>query len=93
MNLKKWVALLVTVATLASSPAKAECAPHKDILSDLFKNGYGWLSTAITHDNRVIQVFVNGKNGAWVIIGIDDDMTACVIAYGYDWLFTIERGV
>jgi hypothetical protein len=53
---------------------------------------YAYLATAITDDNIVLNFYIN-QDGTWLVIMIDSDLNACILAHGYDWQFALERAL
>lgn len=69
------------------------CGPLKEILKKEFTSGFSYMSSAITNFNIPVLFFINTKNRAWEIIGIQDENNACILARGSDWGFAAEKGI
>ena len=89
--LRVLLVLLLLLIPLRSDAA--ECLPHKEMLPILFKGGYAWVSTAVTDQRYVIQLFINLRTDEWLIIMVDNDMHACIVVNGDNWMNTIERAI
>lgn len=92
MSFLRTLALLILL-TISVRADAIECLPHKDSVKILFQNGYAWHSTSITDQGLVMQVFINMKTREWLLLMIDDNLDACVVAHGQDWYFTTEREI
>lgn len=66
------------------------CTDRKNTQVGLAKSGFAYVGTFITSDNIVTQLYVQ-RSGAWLIIGITDDMQACVLIIGKEYSFAAER--
>jgi hypothetical protein len=79
-----------------AAPARAEeviCLPLDDMLASLVGDlHYAYLATAITDSNIVLNFYTRADSG-WLILGIDNDLNACILAQGYDWQFALERSL
>lgn len=60
-------------------------------MKETLQAGYGWLSQAVSSNGYVIQVYTK-ETGEYKIIGIDNDLNACVLIAGDDWKFVFLRG-
>lgn len=70
----------------------AECLPHKEIVSILSHAGYMWMVTAVTDQGFVMQIY-RGKHGDAIMIMIDDDMSACVVAHFTQYMLPMEGAI
>lgn len=66
------------------------CTDRKTTQVGLAKSGFAYVGTFITSDNIVTQLYIH-RSGAWVIIGITDDMQACVLILGKEYALAVER--
>lgn len=75
-------------------PAEAafKCSKLKDMLPTLFSSGYGWLSTAdVPSRGMAILVFLS-RSGDYKIIGVDENLNACPLIDGSNWIFVLQQG-
>lgn len=89
----KRLLLTAGLVLLLTKDAYAICAKHKDMALSLMQNGYGFAATAITDQNNVIQLYINTHDGSWIILGVDNDMQACVLVHGLQWYGVKERAI
>ena len=68
------------------------CLPSKVMMLEQLKSGYAYFSTAIYNKHAVIQLYIN-REGEWRIMGVDNDLTSCVLMQGTDWTFAIPIGI
>lgn len=68
------------------------CAPSKVIMAEQMRSGYAYFATAIMNDKAVIQLYIN-RQGHWRVMGVDNNLTSCVIMQGTDWVFAVPIGI
>lgn len=66
------------------------CGTIKENLKAALNAGFAPVFTAVTDRAMPIIVVVN-RAGDWVILGIDENENACILARGFDLQFLIER--
>ncbi len=69
------------------------CGTQEQFVEAAFRDGYGWLSTAVAYPGYVIQTFVDDRDGRFLIIGIDNDFNACIVMQGIDWQYVLPSGL
>lgn len=85
---------LIASAAYAYNPLQSprfNCAIQDELVKAAFKDGLGWLSTAVVNKGYVIQVFTNDQDGRFRVIGIDNTFHACVVMEGIDWQYVIPN--
>ena len=70
-----------------------ECGKQKDMVKELLESGYGWLSTSITDQGFVLQIFIKNDTRDWTFLIIDNNLDSCVVARGSNWMFSLERSI
>lgn len=73
---------------LADNPPP--CSDRKITQIALAAKRFAYVGTFITSGNVVTQLYIH-RSGAWAIIGITDDMQACVLVTGKEYALTVER--
>lgn len=68
------------------------CLKLKSQIKKSINNGFAYLANAVS-DRGLVLMFTVKQNGEWQIIGVDDDMNACVVAQGTDWVFAMQQGI
>lgn len=66
------------------------CTDRKITQIALAKQGFAYLGTFITSENMVIQLYIH-QSGALAIIGITEDLQACILVTGDEYALPIER--
>jgi hypothetical protein len=66
------------------------CSDRKVTQIGLARAGFAYAGTFIDSHNRVLQLYVS-RAGAWVIIGITEDLKACILVTGKDHQLPFER--
>lgn len=90
----KRLAIAVFIAAVLTKPAYAlECKPLPDILKKLINNGYAFLAVSIDKRFVVHQFFLNPKTRKWAEIVVSDDLKACILFEGTDWIFAVEEAI
>ncbi len=84
--------LLVIVLTLYpfSSHSADSCDSFKATISAAISAGFMPVFTAKT-DKRLEVMLLTDASGRWVILGIDENNTACAVAQGDEMQILIER--
>ena len=79
---------LLGVAAFPFYPVMAGqgCGASSDIFKAHFERGFAFLATAISNKGLSLVIFINA-DGAWQIVGVDQNLSACVVARGTDWAF------
>lgn len=80
---------------LAFPAASSEpvCGSISDILKIVVSDRHmAYLATAITKQNQVVSFYID-REGNWLILGVADDLTSCIIVQGYAWDFAFERAL
>lgn len=67
------------------------CGSLKSVLKDALGSGYAIVFTAVT-DRALPVMLLTDQTGAWIILGIDDEENACIVARGDELSFLIWRG-
>jgi hypothetical protein len=68
------------------------CSELKSQIQRSINNGFAYLATAVS-DRGLTLMFTVKQTGEWQIIGVDNDLSACVVAQGTDWVFAMERAL
>ena len=84
------ILLFAGYAYPATSP-KFNCAPSSSVMKAALSQGFSFMATAIAHNGAVVQFFINVRTGDFIMIGIDDNDSACALMTGYDWAFAFVR--
>lgn len=82
--------LSVAVSFAAVKEHHFPCGPAGKIMYTLMQSGYAYMATAVMNPDIVVQFYLN-QRGDWQVIGVDNDVNACVLLHGYDWGFAIVR--
>lgn len=72
--------------------ARLSCGPVSVIYLSLMDEGYSFFSTAAQSEGLAVSLFLD-QNNNWRIVGIDNDLNACVIMSGVDWKFLTGRRI
>lgn len=66
------------------------CNDRKVTQIALASKRFAYVGTFITSGNVVTQLYIH-RSGAWVIIGITEDLQACILVTGKEYALAIER--
>lgn len=98
-NFKRAVSVLAVAALFFLSAAAGyaateksfPCADAKALMAASMRAGYGYLATAISDRGFVTQFYLDMNTGRWLMLGVDNDLKACVLLNGTDWRFALVR--
>ena len=85
-----WIA--VTAYPFQVALAGQSCAHAKQLFRVILENHFSFLSTAISSRGMALAFFVR-RGGEFIIVGIDEQEQACIVAFGDSWLFAMERAL
>lgn len=85
-----WVA--VTAYPFQIAMAGHGCGTLKKMLSESLSSGFAFLSTAISSKGLAL-VFLVEQSGNWMILGVDDTESSCIVAQGTNWVFAMESDI
>ena len=90
--MKRMIFAIFAMVFIARQAFALECSPLNDMLKNMLaERQLAYLATSITNQGNVLMYFVN-RQGEWVMIGVDNDLKACILLEGQDWTFAIEGG-
>lgn len=85
------VALFFYAGAAYPEEKKMQCGELKPQLSNLYINGFSFVSTAEAYNGLVTQLFVNVNTCEWVLLGIDSDLHVCQLLIGSGFRFSIGQ--
>jgi len=86
--------LWVCMAAFPFSPVMAGqgCGLLKEALGQSFNDHYAFTATAISDRGLSIILFTR-RDGNWHIIGVDENLQACIVARGTDWVWAMGQDI
>lgn len=76
----------------ALADTRLVCADRSATQIGLARAGFAYAGTFIDRHNRVLQLYVHPE-GAWMIIGITEQLEACMLVTGADHQLPYERSL
>lgn len=67
------------------------CGDARSLMGALMRDGYAYMATAISDRNFITQFYLSTQTGSFVVIGVDNNLQACVILRGGEWLWAIPK--
>jgi hypothetical protein len=68
------------------------CADRSASQIGLARAGFAYAGTFIDSHNRVLQLYIH-RTGAWLILGITEELEACILVTGKDHQLPFERAL
>lgn len=87
-----FIAALLLILFITTQSYAFECSDSKSLIKKMIAEKHlGFLGTAIDDHANVYMFFLNMQTGEWAVLGIKENLTACVLLEGTDWQFILSQ--
>ena len=67
------------------------CGSVDVVLNKLLTSHFAYTASMVTEHPFAALLFVRAEDDMWVIVGVDNELQACIVTYGTDFRFAIDR--